>query len=216
MRDPVKFEDYLQSAPPSDGESKSGRLAWISRTGRKALQLRLLFYVLAGGLVLLFMLTLAKSLTPPDSALRQPAMTVKLGTWDGTWTGRETLYSLDGRKLAEFDSQREYFSSSSKLQTAQFTRSMDGEVVAEEAWVYTLGDDQPLQARSALESTPGPPFQGRIQQGSIFWHRETDSGRTVRRSWISENTLYTEEIQFPAAPSEEPTILMGTFTRAAE
>lgn len=210
LQDPLAQSPPRHSAAADLRTSDSG--AYRLPSTNQTLQQRLVFYLLGGAAVLAFLLALSSSINPPDSELREAYTAADLAAWDGIWKGTEVLYSLDGTRIAEYESHREYWSSSESIQTVQGSRTSSDGSTEKILWVNKILAEGNLVSQPTLDSGSSVPFEGRIDDGMLFWYQENADARIVRRSWIMGNSLHTEQISIPRDGSQG-TVLTGVFKR---
>lgn len=210
------MQDRFGSKPPEEisGKDLARRVVKSIEGGEQPLQHRLLFYLLGGLVVLLFLLALAQSFNPPDSALRDADMVLLLAPWDGNWRGQEVVRDVSGETLAIYDTTRSYFSASSTRQSAEIIRRSPSGMEFKEGWINSVLGNGLLRATTMGKSGEDKHvFEGRLEDGEVFWTRETQEATIVRRGRITGNQLLTEEVVFPKQPHIQATITTGNFTR---
>lgn len=207
----VKFEEQFTHSP---AKAPGGPLAVRPpRFFKSQTFQRIVFYVGGGGVGLAALLFIAKSMNPPDSALRGGDLIPRIGHWDGTWVGSEVSYTLSGHKLAEYNSTFQIWSKSSDVQTVTLVRRDEAGAETSQSWVNTVTGNGDLLSRSSDEGADAAPYAGSIDGGQLSWYRKTPGGLHTRRSWVRGATLHAQEIIVPAEGTGEAIVITGTFAK---
>lgn len=175
---------------------------------------RVAYFLVGGALCLGAMLAMAHRMNPPDSALRFSDLARVFGPWEGSWEGQEVTYDARGRLLSTVNVKREYWSTTTNIQSVLIYREAEGAPTQSELWIQHSGKEEALTAKRTDSDTPAPPYQGRVENGRLFWTRQGPDGNDVVRSWIVGSTLYVEETWFPKdGVAGEPRFTSGVLHR---
>jgi hypothetical protein len=175
---------------------------------------RVVFYLSGGVVSLLFMLLLARQMNPSDDRLVNAPLVMVMAHWEGQWEGRETVYTLGGARIADYEALREYHSSTPNFQTVSVTRRFEDRIVNEQVWLNQVDQDGRVQSRrGGLDHLPAVLFSGSVDAGTILWSREDEECQELVRTWTTENALHVEEIYISKIAPGESRLTTGRYTR---
>lgn len=202
----------ITTAPPPNatGEKATRR----HRTAFTVEFQRVVILLTGGGIGLLFLLLLARSLNPADHELLAKDLPASFAPLDGRWIGQATLYNAQGEKIADYSEQRTYHSSSTMIQTVEITRAESGSTDANyELWVNRVTADGTLLATRSADPDDIPSMEGTLEAGHYFWRRETPTAIEIHRVRLAGNNLIVEELLIPHDKQDGLTILSGRLQR---
>lgn len=205
----VKLEDYVDQRAAGVSIADSDPEIRIQRP-RRMLAQRIMFYLFGGVAALAFLLALAASMNPPDSAVQSGQSPNPLSIFEGVWNGDLVARTITGERVATDRARIEFLTPSVDRQICSVTRAEADGVVSNEVWVMEVAEGGVLKARSSSHIIM-PPYQGRIDNGEVFWASRVDGVTHLRRYRIIGNELAFEDTFIPAG--DVPFVMTGTLRR---